>query len=150
MSSAILKTERHHTRLGVVQDQDAADKTAAPSSEMVARTGCPCSPKTSQKIDRRTIEAEVGQSQFLYAVLYFGIGAAGLADSGKVAFHIGGKNPHADALKLSAITCSVTVLPVAHLQEAIGALLHHATSLAHLLWCRAFMNFSGHGFKGFE
>ena len=36
-------------------------------------------------------------SRIFYPLLHFGIIPARLADSGKVAFHIGGKNRHADA-----------------------------------------------------
>ena len=96
LSSAILKTSamtpdwvsfRFRMRL----------MSSGPISEIVARTGCPCSPKTSQKVTGQPAKLKSVRPNFFTRSCSFGIVAAGLADSGEVALHVGGKNRHADA-----------------------------------------------------
>ena len=67
---------------------------------MVARNGCACSPNTSPKRDGTALGTEVFKPELLDSGLQFRCVVPGLADAGKIAFHIGSKNRHANSAEV--------------------------------------------------
>ncbi len=114
LSSATLKTSVSTPCLRLVEVQDARRAGAARGRETVARTGWPCSPKTSQNTtgnagELRRVDAPIALRA-----------APGASATSRPAWLIPARSPFTSAmntgtpmaLKRSAITCSVTVLPV--------------------------------------
>ena len=94
-SSAILKT-RLSTPAWVSLSASMRASSSGPMSLTVARTGWPCSPKTSHsvvghRVRRRRRQAAVGQDPG-----HLVRERAGLADAGQVALHVGHEDRHAD------------------------------------------------------
>ena len=75
-------------------------KSSGPMSEMVARTGCPSSPKTIPQRDRAGERGWQVDAAFLERGGQLVADGAGLADAGEVAFHVGHENRHADGREL--------------------------------------------------
>ena len=81
-------------------------------SEIVARIGCPCSPKTSQKVTGQAAHAGVGSLSFSRRASSFSLGAPALAIPLRSPFTSATKTGTPIDEKRSAITCRLTVLPV--------------------------------------
>ena len=81
-------------------------------SETVARTGCPCSPKTSQKVTGQAPHAGVGSPRFASRAVSFSLGAPALPIPPRSPFTSARKTGTPILENRSARTCSEIVLPV--------------------------------------
>ena len=111
MSSAILKVSVS-TPAWVSFRFSMRESSSGPISETVVRTGWPCSPKASQNTTGHGFERQVLELELLDALLDLPFGLPRLGQPGEIAFHVRHEDRHAEALKPSAMRCSVTVLPV--------------------------------------
>ncbi len=95
-SSAILKT-RVRTPACVSLRLRMRLSSSGPISEMVARTGWPCSPKTSQKVTGQPAKAGVSKPSDCSRCCELRVILPRLADAGEVALDVGREDRHADA-----------------------------------------------------
>ena len=88
------------------------ESSSGPMSEIVARTGWPCLPNTSQNTTGQAAKRASSLSGLMRSATR-AFAPPALAMPGKVAFHVGHEHRHADRRETPApATCSVTVLPV--------------------------------------
>ena len=108
-----LEDDVEHAFLRVVELRAGAPAAAGPSRRSVARTGWPCSPKTSQNVTgqagrRRSRRARAASTRSST----FGLSPPGWRVPDRSPFTSAMKTGTPMRLKRSARTCSVTVLPV--------------------------------------
>src|SRR5262249_18111543 len=99
LSSAILKTKRQHSRLGVIQIQQAGEK-----QRPHLRDGSPhrvaLFSEYVPESSRIGLKGKVAQLKLFHAIGKLRVVLARLADAGEVAFHIGRKYRNADAAEI--------------------------------------------------
>ena len=88
------------------------DSSSGPMSETVARTGCPCSPYTSQKTTGKPANAGASTPISFRRSSSFGDVAPGWLRPARSPLTSAMKTGTPSADSRSAMTCSVTVLPV--------------------------------------
>ena len=102
LSSAILKT-RLSTPVWVSFSASMRASSSGPMSETVARTGWPCalpSPNTSHSVVGQASGSGGGMPRSFSTAAILGDSAAGLADAGQVALHVGHEHRHAEAAEV--------------------------------------------------
>ena len=81
-------------------------------SDTVARTGCPCSPNTSQSVTGHAPHSGVGSPSFWRRALSLSLGAPAFETPLRSPFTSARKTGTPIREKRSASTCRLTVLPV--------------------------------------
>ena len=74
--------------------------SSGPISETVARTGCPCSPNTSQNTTGQASPVKSSILSSFARSIDLRIVRAGLAQAGEIAFDVGHENRHATGTKI--------------------------------------------------
>ena len=98
LSSAILKASVS-TPACVSLRPSMRASSSGPISEIVARTGWPCSPNTSQNTTGHASNAMSSSFKLLDALLDLALGLARLRQPGEIALHVGHEHRHADAAR---------------------------------------------------